>query len=783
MHKRFTLLLGCIICLTLNVLGQNIYIHTDRDQYESPDTLWFKVYAFDEQKHLPAPDQTLYVQLVSATNRAVCTRTLFCSNGTAHNFIPLADSVKGQYQLVAYTKAQIQQHQTDFLFRKNIEISNRRFQETPPQTDSIDVQFLPEGGHLVAGLPAVVAFRATDASGNTIDVTGEIVDDTSEETTHFKTNFNGMGWLSFVPKNHQKYKAKIIYNAKIHFFDLPKTEPNGVVMRVSHQEKDSVVTVRVYQNSLPMQRLKLQILARGRLYVEQDLGTKDVSTVKIVKGVLPTGIVQITIVQDSSVLLERLVCANRKQEIDFKITPNTTNLKPNQKVELNIVAHQNGKPIETELSVSVTDSAQGQAPKTTLFSHLFLQSEIRGHIAEPAYYFDSTQAESYQRLDLLMLTQGWRKYRWNERMIEKTIETAPAIEGLVREYGTSKLSSDITLTYSYPNQIAQLKTDEKGFFRIENHSIIQNNQVYFQARKKAKDLYSITIFEQKTENLYQKLPMQSILQEKKQLQISPEIQKIVAIERVNANEKNYDLKEVVILGKTIQKQAVEQMIREIGLDPNAGIDLTMQDHYEVINDIPEVKSLNQLIQKKITDVHITTQFISLYGGQGEIVKFLAVPDSGPLGVTPVSIFLNKSIQCMLCLESRIESITAPSEIFKLIYIKSAANFIPTLILITKNSISNYDYSKDKVVGSLIKRGLGFSPNKEFYSPKYENIKTKTRPDYRPTLYWNANVVTNKDGKATVTFYNSDIAKKLNIVIEGTDGQGNVGSIKSSLEMP
>jgi hypothetical protein len=776
MYRLLLLILGCVTCLIYRGFSQNIYVHTDRDNYQSTDTLWFKVYIFDSQTLQSAPDQTVYVQLVG-NNKIVCTRTLLSVGGSAYNYIALADSLKGQYQLVAYTKAQLKQ--SDFLFRKNIAVSKNIFQEPDLQTDStkIDIQFLPEGGHLVANLPIVVAFKATDANGNSVDIEGDILNLDNEEMTHFKVNFKGMGWLSFVPKINQKYKAKVVYNGKTYFFNFPKVEVNGVVMRVAHQEKDSVVTVRIYQSGQPFQHLKLQILARGRLYIELDLASKDVSIIKIAKSALPIGIVQLNVLADTVVLLERLVCANRKQAIDFQVVSTTKNPKFNEKIELDISASQNGKPVETKLSLSITDAAQlyVQNPKTNLFSHLFLQSDVHGYILEPAYYFDTTQAESYQRLDLLLLTQGWRKYRWNERMIEKTIETAPAIEGLVREYGTSKLSSDITLTYSYPNQIAQLKTDEKGFFRIENHGIIQNNQVYFQARKKAKDLYSITIFEQKIENLYQKLPTQSILQEKKQLQISPEIQKTVAIERVNANEKNYDLKEVVILGKTIQKQAVEQMIREIGLDPNAGIDLTMQDHYEVINDIPEVKSLNQLIQKKITEVHITTQFISLYGGQGEVVKFLAVPDSGPLGVTPVSIFLNKSIQCMLCLESRIESITAPSEIFKLIYIKAAANFIPTLILITKSSIAGYDYSKDKVVGSLTKSGLGFSSNKEFYSPKYENAKNNNRPDYRPTLYWNANIVTNKDGKATVTFYNSDIAKKLNIVVEGTDGLGNVGS--------
>jgi hypothetical protein len=111
------------------------------------------------------------------------------------------------------------------------------------------------------------------------------------------------------------------------------------------------------------------------------------------------------------------------------------------------------------------------------------------------------------------------------------------------------------------------------------------------------------------------------------------------------------------------------------------------------------------------------------------------------------------------------------DIATLVYYTPSLDNLPVLLIVSKHTIPNYDYSKDKVLGTIVARGLGFSTSKEFYSPKYENTNT----NYRPTLYWNASVRTNKDGKATVTFYNSDIAKKLNIVVEGTDGLGNVGS--------
>jgi|SRR5688572_9402446 len=40
------------------------------------------------------------------------------------------------------------------------------------------------------------------------------------------------------------------------------------------------------------------------------------------------------------------------------------------------------------------------------------------------------------------------------------------------------------------------------------------------------------------------------------------------------------------------------------------------------------------------------------------------------------------------------------------------------------------------------------------------------PDTRMTLYWNANLQTDKDGTATIKFYNSDTTTKLHIEVEG-----------------
>ena len=72
--------------------------------------------------------------------------------------------------------------------------------------------------------------------------------------------------------------------------------------------------------------------------------------------------------------------------------------------------------------------------------------------------------------------------------------------------------------------------------------------------------------------------------------------------------------------------------------------------------------------------------------------------------------------------------------------------------------------------------LGHAAEKEFYVPKYD-VKQDIHdtPDYRATLYWNPSVTTDKNGNATIEFFNSDTAKQMQLSIEGMSSNGILGS--------
>ncbi|MCJ7820389.1 MAG: hypothetical protein MUP53_04230, partial [Bacteroidales bacterium] len=70
----------------------------------------------------------------------------------------------------------------------------------------------------------------------------------------------------------------------------------------------------------------------------------------------------------------------------------------------------------------------------------------------------------------------------------------------------------------------------------------------------------------------------------------------------------------------------------------------------------------------------------------------------------------------------------------------------------------------------------------FSSPDYSTPEKRLSriPDFRNTLYWNPNIKTDVEGKASVEFYTSDIKGTFTLLVEGFTREGAKGKITSEL---
>ena len=97
-----------------------------------------------------------------------------------------------------------------------------------------------------------------------------------------------------------------------------------------------------------------------------------------------------------------------------------------------------------------------------------------------------------------------------------------------------------------------------------------------------------------------------------------------------------------------------------------------------------------------------------------------------------------------------------------------------LIITLKHGADPVDITKVSVNGLITYKFKGFYKAREFYSPKYNLKDTARVTDDRKTIYWNPNIITDKDGKASFEYFNAGSPGTYRVVIEGIDVDGNLG---------
>jgi hypothetical protein len=89
-----------------------------------------------------------------------------------------------------------------------------------------------------------------------------------------------------------------------------------------------------------------------------------------------------------------------------------------------------------------------------------------------------------------------------------------------------------------------------------------------------------------------------------------------------------------------------------------------------------------------------------------------------------------------------------------------------ILVNTRSSSRENEKDGQKKLKSFLARG--FTPPPAFIMPDYSNDKTRAEKftDLRATLLWNGNKLTDKAGKADLTFYTGDLAAKYDIIVSG-----------------
>ena len=293
------------------------------------------------------------------------------------------------------------------------------------KTPEFDVRFYPEGGYLLEGQQCRVAWEAMNQQLERLNVSGVLLED-GEPIDSVRAIHAGRGLITLDVQKGKKYKVRFEFADKKFTFDLPDAEREGV--RLGLEQDDEGVYIDVVQAFRQPKQLYLNLYCRGKRLQSSPLSSPPLKgeleggrgVVAIYKEDLSEGVNQAVVVDSlGNVYADRLFFINRQQESQAKIIVGgiaNRPYKPLEKIRLNLLATDaRGRALQFQtFSVSVRDEAQLDPSFATgnIMTNLLLESDLKGFVENPDYYFEADDEKHQQALDLLMLVQGWRRYDW-----------------------------------------------------------------------------------------------------------------------------------------------------------------------------------------------------------------------------------------------------------------------------------------------------------------------------------------------------------------------------------
>lgn len=478
-----------------------VYLQISKGMYDPGEEIWFKAYVIDAQSFIPVmADTTLYVQLLKAGDKSVVMEDRILIHGgiAAGNFILSPSISSGEYILAAYTTHSFRNDSLPFKSFRNIYIRDtgkNSLSQSNKLGTGLKLNFFPEGGHLVANLSNSVAFKAVDSMGNPVTVSGVLYEGT-DSLLAFSSEHLGMGKFDFVPKQHGTYTATVSGKE----FDLPLIQEEGITMKLVTQSKSHTTFLLLKSANFSVGRVIVLGQSRGFIYAAYSGAFVNDSLVfRLPSNKFPYGISEITVISDKEVpLTERLVFMNHDQDLKFSVKLNADTVKIKEKVILDITASDSeGNPVVAHLGLSIYDSFyEHKYGNTNILSHNHLSEQINGEIVNPHYYFNRSNEDRRSALDLLLLTQGWRRYRWGLETIKdlKGIsETLPNIQTGYLKVRKNMPKSMIVVDYDGKGDLTDpIVIDENGQFSLSQRNLTQG-EVYLKLLSKEDNFSRHTI--------------------------------------------------------------------------------------------------------------------------------------------------------------------------------------------------------------------------------------------------------------------------------------------------
>ena len=805
---------------------EKVYLHFDNMGYFENETLWFKAYVTRTYDgHASDLSKVLYVELLNPTGDVLQTlKYPIDSLGQSHGEMKL-DTILGSglYEVRAYTRY-MTNWGTNAVFSRVIPIFKTPKTEgdysdltiatipyhnrLPNRRDPLDslyvraagegvytddlmktisVKFYPEGGDLIAGKKCRVAMLAVDDNGHPHEGEGFVMNERGDVLASVQTDTLGRGVFELVPDTgkltFQMRNLKKSTRRSVQYFTLPEAKRDGCTLCVDAVSEQMLATLQC-SDGICGSMLGYVIMHNGNIYRCDTLTASPLMEIELDRQAMPEGVNQMTVFDSrGAIMAERLffLCPKPDKGDSIRVTAITQRLKPCGKVEMELKTRPNAN-----LSFSAMDAkTMTNGKQGNMKTWMLLSSEVRGYIHNVDYYFEADDKEHRQNSDLLMLTQGWRRYDWRLMSEKYTFRKAQPIEdqfylnGQLKVYRKHNPVSNVRMYVSLYNEkgqslIGNAVTDAEGNYAFKMPFLdgewkmciytTRDIKKKDKEKEKRKTYYvgidrqfspdpryltpsETTILHPLAPNAFVKKPFEELEEEDEFIPIT---------------EKDYVLQNVTVKAK--RKYFTNDNWRfkneEYGKQ-YASLYYNADRELDKILDRGEpAPYIHDFILQKLKDRLGKYNYIPRDTKAFTSERIFYVIDNNDRSVSsPVYLDEVKSIYIVF------NEMISPT-------IENAWTFIDT----PKLNIIVYLYCHH-LFSSESNKGLrrtyfqGFNQASTFKTEDYSVIPPMA--DFRRTIWWQPDITTDAEGKAKVEFFNNSTCEEMYISVEGMTQDGKV----------
>ncbi|GAB4509765.1 MAG: Plug domain-containing protein [Allomuricauda sp.] len=499
----------------------------NKSTYVRGEHIWFKGYMYNRLKAEPFKESVnVYVGIYDKDGNQKEKHLVLSKEGQLQGQIAIDSSfVDGQYYIKASTSWMKDLKEDDSFVQQFTVLNSELVLESNNPSEDYDIQFFPESGHWVSNVQSVLGIKMTDENGNAgANMVGIIRNQIGEEIVRFRTNQLGFAKVVMTPSASERYWATVSNpNSKEWRVPLPAIDSLGLVLSTRNISEDRIL-VLVGTNAETKREIGSKpysiLIHRDGLLKSLDVVFKEnqlYASHILDKRELHPGMNILTLIDNRGVPIAERLFFNDKQIKSLSLDANVQKV---DKDSMEVVLTGFEKRTTSFASISVLPvGTKAYNFNSNILSSFLLKPYVRGYIEEADQYFTDFSKRAMEDLDMLLLTQGWSKYDWDNIFNEppqKKIQYRAGIDVFGSINSKVPKSTDLLVYAGNQSEPTVIPLSEQSeAFSLDNYFVEQGEEMRLTLLNKRGELTMPNLFlrldtGQSTDRIYELEPFRGI---------------------------------------------------------------------------------------------------------------------------------------------------------------------------------------------------------------------------------------------------------------------------------